>query len=171
MLFFKRSKPPIYLTCLQFSTPRLSWIVLVVLFSFFFIGPTSATTLPAHDNSLTRRDSGCTFSVEKNFAKSGNYTNLSDEMNCQVSICFGDFPVDTGMNNINRTINGNSAADSSYDQFFDIVSNATQGRKFPAQSRLQMNYSYGASGGGSYFLQFIPLYVSIMKSVTKAIVC
>lgn len=66
------------------------------------------------------------------------------------------------MNNINRTINGNSAADPEYDDFFDIVSKAVGGRRMPAQSQVQMEYGFGVAGDADaeYYVQFIPFYVS-----------
>lgn len=69
--------------------------------------------------------------------------------------------IDTSINNNNRTINGTSAAESQYDDFFHILEGKTI-RSFPALSGIQLDYEFAARPSSSYYMAFTPIHVVIV---------
>lgn len=63
-------------------------------------------------------------------------------------------PIDSGIANNNRTINGRSAADEEYDAFFDILSDQF-GRSFPAMSSIETLYEF-TENSSDFFVGFTP---------------
>lgn len=147
------------------SAPRLGWIVLAMLFAFFFVGPTQASIIPGSDGELSKRQSsgGCKLNIDQNFTSlnqgSKKVSPNFDCTNTAGDFCAFELRVETPIDGNNRTFNRSSAAETTFDDFFDVVSNATM-RKFPAMSSTNLTRGVAASQGQSFYLGWTPISVS-----------
>lgn len=147
------------------STPKISsWIVLALIFGFLFIGPTQATIVHSLGDGLAKRQStgGCTFNVSRTYASEKHGTQA-------VTNIFAGFPgagssLTTPLGGNNRTINSTSAAGSEFDDFFDVVSKATNGRRYPAMSSVELKRDVALTYttynvGPNFYLGWTPISV------------
>ncbi|PPJ56702.1 hypothetical protein CBER1_09491 [Cercospora berteroae] len=157
------------------SMPRYSWIISALLFAFVFIGPAQATIVHSlRDLEDTATDilakrqsdnSGCSLNIDRTYTSlvhgtksvSGNY----DCINSGGNFCTFDLRVQTPLTENNRTFNGSSAAEVMYDSFFDVISNATEGRKFPAMSSANLTRGVAVPTGQRFFLGWTPISLCV----------
>jgi hypothetical protein len=66
--------------------------------------------------------------------------------------------LETGILLNNRTVNGSSAAEPEYDEFFELLQEQTN-RSFPALSGTDVFYYLAVGGGRSVFTSWTPLAV------------
>ncbi|KAK4952398.1 hypothetical protein LTR10_009204 [Elasticomyces elasticus] len=143
-----------------YTAPRVTGTLLVVMLLAFFAAPTTAAIVHSLDKNPVKRQSsnGCTFDQTANYTTIRNtlqvtahgYTCASSE-----GFCPSQAFVDTGLDRNNRTVNGTSAADSTYDILFEVIANAT-GRSFPAMTSLLINHEVSVMGGSGGTLGFTP---------------
>ncbi|KAI5359935.1 hypothetical protein Slin14017_G094960 [Septoria linicola] len=153
------------------SAPRFGWVILAMLFAFFFVGPTQASIMPSHDGALARRQSsgGCTLNIDQNFTSlnqgSKKVSPSFDCTNTAGDFCAFELRVETLIDGNNRTFNGSSAAETRFDDFFDVVSNATM-RRFPAMSSTNFTRGVAVPQGQSFFLGWTPILWCVNGTVT-----
>ena len=147
------------------SAPKYTWMVIVLVFSFFFLGPAEATMIPSLDSALVRRQSGsgCSLTIDSNYTSlqhgSKRVSATFDCTNTAGAICAFEASVVTPLTENNRTLNGSSAAEPEFDAFFDVVSNSTDGRKFPAMSSVNITHGFVGMGPQIIALGWTPLHV------------
>lgn len=147
------------------SAPKYSWAILALVLAFLFVVPAQATIIPSLDNGLTKRqsDSSCTLTIDRNYTSlkhsSQKVSPSFDCTNTAGNFCEWDLPVNTGLTENNRTLNDTSAAEPQYDAFFDIVSNATNGRMFPAMSSVSLTRGVVARKDQTFYLAWTPISV------------
>lgn len=133
-----------------------SVMLLACLVAAFLIAPTSAAIIPSLDptNKLARRQSSsCQYNEDHHFVRAGRQRKVSPSFSGFAS---QGVPIDSGIENNNRTINGTSAASSSYDAFFDVLANTT-GRQFPAMSSVELTYEFSCGTvGQTCYATFMP---------------
>lgn len=160
------------------SMPRYSWIISALLFAFVFIGPAQAAIVhslrdledTATDILVKRQNGndGCSVDVDQTYSSLVHGSKkVSDNYDCTNSggnFCTFDLQVQTPLSENNRTFNGSSAAETMYDGFFDVLSNATEGRKFPAMSSTNLTRGVAVSTGQMFFLGWTPISVGYMQT-------
>lgn len=130
------------------SAPKFGWMIFMLVATFLFIGPAQALIVPSLDNGLVKRQSGsgCSLTIESNYTSLQHGSKkVSADFDCAraaSSFCAFEVPVVTSLNENNRTLNGSSAAEPEFDAFFDVVSNSTGGRKFPALSSINVTQGF-----------------------------
>ncbi|CAK1366483.1 hypothetical protein CB0940_09142 [Cercospora beticola] len=146
------------------SPKRISPISLRVLFLvaiFSMIFTVNGTIVPSlSPGNLVKRQgtsTGCTINVMNNFTTTSDSSKaVSPRTSCGTdTLCTFGFPIDTGILDNNRTINGSSAAEPEFDQFFLDLQNLTS-RFFPALSSAELNYDVIVRGGASFNVAFTP---------------
>lgn len=152
------------------SPPRYGWVVFVLVFAYFFIGPAQATTILSLDTAPVKRqsDSSCTLAIDSNYTSLQHGSKIVspsfDCTNTAGNFCAFDLQVETPLLENNRTLNGSSAAESEFDAFFDIVSTSTNGRKFPALSSANLTRGMAVSQGQTFRLGWTPISVGRFRS-------
>ncbi|WPH05122.1 Hypothetical protein R9X50_00802400 [Acrodontium crateriforme] len=144
------------------STPRYTHVILLLILGFFFSN-VSAAIIPSLSNGIERRaesSTSCRISVDRNYTTtSSSSIEVSAVFNCDnyddIPFCSFGVPISSPINANNRTINGTSAAESMYDDFFEILQNQT-GRQFPAMSSLDMTYEFVVGAGQQFRVNFTP---------------
>lgn len=149
------------------STPKYTWIVFALVFTFLFLAPAQATIIPSLDNGLVKRQSGsgCSLTIDSNYTSLQHGTKrVSANFDCTNTAsgyCAFEVPVVTPLNENNRTLNGSSAAEPEFDAFFDVVSNSTDGRKFPALSSVNVTQGLVGRAAQIITLGWTPISVSL----------
>ncbi|KAF2208593.1 hypothetical protein CERZMDRAFT_122409 [Cercospora zeae-maydis SCOH1-5] len=143
------------------SSTSLKMTFLVAIFSVILTanGGSMVTSLSSGD-LIKRQESSsetCTIDVIRNFTTTSNSSKaVSARFSCgSQAFCPFGLPIDTGILDNNRTINGSSAAEPQFDTFFDNLQNRT-GRMFPALSSATLNYDVLVPGGVSFRVAFTP---------------
>jgi hypothetical protein len=140
-------------------------MVFVLVAIFLFLGPAQATIIPSLDNELAKRQSGsgCSLTIDSNYTSlqhgSKKVSPNFDCTNTAGDFCAFEVPVITSLNENNRTLNGSSAAESMFDAFFDVVSNSTGGRKFPALSSVNVTQGFVGRASQIIALNWTPISV------------
>lgn len=139
--------------------PRLLSTLLLAGLLFLLLATPASASAVHDDGDLARRadddSAGCTFAVDQNYTTLGQARIVSASFDG----AFLAVGVPVSVPDNNRTLNGSSAADPQYDDFFGVVGNATGGRRFPATTGLEMFFEWTTNGQMTY-LQFIPMLVS-----------
>ena len=152
-------------SALHSSTPKYSWMIVVLVCTFLFLGPAQATIIPSLDNGLVKRQSGsgCSLMIDKNYTSLQHGSKrVAGPLTCinnRDQYCSFEASIETPLNENNRTLNGSSAAEPNFDAFFDVVSDATGGRKFPALSSVNVTQSVTAKGAEKVGLGWTPISV------------
>lgn len=124
--------------------PTMASLIVMLCVLAFFLDPASARIIPSLGNNHIRRadDSTCQFKEDHHYVRTGttHLVSSSPESGEGLSVT-----VDSGIGNNNRTINGTSAAEASYDDFFSLLSKQF-GRQFPAMSSIETVYEFSAIG-------------------------
>nr|POE54279.1 hypothetical protein CFP56_77803 [Quercus suber] len=146
----------------------LFFALLVVLLS---ATNASATIVKSLSPEIGRRQSGatssCAISVHSNYTTIRNSQQISPHFTCDGNdYCVETFSVETDILKNNRTINGASASEPKYDDFFEKLENST-GRMFPALSGITLQYDYVTSPGIEYFIDFTPYAWCINGTVSN----
>jgi hypothetical protein len=147
------------------STPKYNGMIFALVCMFLFLGPAQATIVPSLDNGLVKRQSGsgCSLIIDSNYTSLQHGSKMvAGPLTCQNSpdsICAFEAPVVTPLNENNRTLNGSSAAEPTFDAFFDVVSNSTGGRKLPAMSSINITHGIAAKGDIKIALEWTPISV------------
>ena len=147
------------------STPRYTWMIMVLIFTFLFLGPAQATIIPSLDNALIKRQSGsgCSLTIDSNYTLlqhgSRRVSATFDCTNTAGEFCAFEANVVTPLDDNNRTLNGSSAAEPDFDAFFDVISNSTGGRKFPAMSSVNVTHGFVGRASQTIALGWTPLSV------------
>ena len=150
------------------ATPKICWIVLTLLIGFLFVGPTHATIIHSLGDGLAKRQSAgdCVFNVDQTYT-----TQINQVQNFGGSRFSGqpavEIDAETPLDANNRTLNGTSAAEPEYDEFFDVVSNVTNGRRFPAMSSVRLSRGIAVFGPTDFYVQWAPISVRTPTSPAK----
>nr|POE79770.1 hypothetical protein CFP56_07836 [Quercus suber] len=149
----------------SYGTRRASPLPLQYLFVALLLVLLSATNVSATmvrslSTDMQRRQStaltSCSIDIHGNYTSIRNSQQVSSHYTCDSSdYCTQSIPIDTGIVNNNRTINGTSASEPMYDVFFEMLENST-GRMFPALSGIELQYGYVTAPGIEYFIDFTP---------------
>ena len=148
------------------SAPKFGWMVFMLIATFLFIGPAQAFTVPSLGDGLAKRqsDSGCTLTIDRNYTSLQHSTRqVSSHYVSQCgknSGCGFGFNIVTPLTENNRTLNGTSASEPEFDAFFDAVSNATSGRKFPALSSANLSLDLIVPDRIAFTMGWTPISVS-----------
>jgi hypothetical protein len=149
---------------MQMSAPRKGSVFLLFLVSTLLIGTTTAKIIPTMADNLVARQSGprttCAIQVARDFTAVRNESlTVSSSMGCGASNpCAIGINIDSGIANNNRTINGSSAAEARFDNFFTLLSDRT-GHAFPAMSSIELYYNF-LGPAGLFHITFTPTLVS-----------
>lgn len=145
--------------------PGLGATLLVACILAFFLNPASAAIVPSlADRSVVKRDTGnCNFTEDRTFTQLGRSHKLTANSGAGIS-AFGQ-NVDTGITNNNRTINGTSAADAQYDDFFDVLSKK-YGRQFPAMSSVETEIQVAKPSGQTAYVAWTPFQWCVNGTAT-----
>ncbi|KAK5725057.1 hypothetical protein LTR17_013256 [Elasticomyces elasticus] len=134
----------------RYTTPSITGTLLVVMLLAFFAEPGAAAITPSLDKTPVKRQSsdGCTFDQMANYTTTRNTLQVTaNGYTCSSEgFCPSQAFVDTGLDRNNRTVNGTSAAEPTYDILFEVIANAT-GRSFPAMTSLLINHEFSVMGG------------------------
>lgn len=147
------------------SSPKLGWVVFMLVATFLFIGPAQAITVPSLGSGLVKRQSGngCSLTIDSNYTSLQHGSKkVSADFDCTRAaggFCAFEVPVVTSLNENNRTLNGSSAAEPEFDVFFDVVSNSTGGRKFPALSSINLTQGFMGTASQTIALSWTPISV------------
>lgn len=133
--------------------PTMASLLVLLCILAIFLDPASAEIIPSLGNNNIRRadDSSCQFKEDHHYVQTGNTHVVSPS-----STGYGEgitMTINTGIENNNRTLNGTSAAEPEYDNFFDLLSKQF-GRQFPAMSSLETVYEFTVDA--SFFVGFTP---------------
>ena len=128
-------------------SPSLGPLLLAVCLIVFWVTPASAEIVPSLDagSQMIRRQSeqsSCSFEETQRSVQLGKAIVVSPDFGNVDMITTN---IDSGITNNNRTINGSSAAEPTYDAFFDLISDKF-GRRFPAMSSAQLTYEAQCGG-------------------------
>lgn len=154
------------------SAPKYSWAIFSLVLAFLFVVPAQAIIIPSLDDGLTKRqsDGGCTLTIDRNYTSlkhsSKIVSSTYDCTNTAGNLCAFDLPIDTPLTENNRTLNDTSAAEPEFDAFFDVVSNATNGRMFPAMSSVSLTRGVVASAGQTFRMGWTPISFCVNGTVT-----
>jgi hypothetical protein len=144
-------------------------MVFMLVATFLFIGPAQALIVPSLDNGLVKRQSGsgCSLTIDSNYTSLQHGSKkVSADFDCAraaSSFCAFEVPVVTSLNENNRTLNGSSAAEPEFDAFFDVVSNSTGGRKFPALSSINVTQGFVGRPAQIIALGWTPISVRFLE--------
>ena len=148
------------------STPKYTWAVFALVVAFLFVGPAQAAIIPSLDNGLTKRqnDGSCTLAIDRNFTALQHSTQqVGNRFACSSGavggFCAWDVELETSLTENNRTLNGTSAAEPEFDAFFDIVSDALDGRRFPAMSSVSLTRGVTITAGQNAYVGWTPISV------------
>ncbi|KAI7185687.1 hypothetical protein KC363_g6992 [Hortaea werneckii] len=149
------------------KAPSIGVTLLLACFLAFFLTPASAAIVPSlAERSVVKRDVGkFTFNEDRTFTQLGRSRKVTANFAGGIS-AFGS-EVDTGIMNNNRTINGTSAADAKYDDFFDMLSEI-YGRQFPAMSSVETEIQVAKPSGQTVFVTWTPFHWCVNGTVTGA---
>ncbi|KAF2718951.1 hypothetical protein K431DRAFT_348286 [Polychaeton citri CBS 116435] len=141
------------------STPRFSLLIFVLVLGLFF-SSASAAIVPSLSNGVTRRassDTSCDIEMESNYTMTRSSTiQVSAQHGCESGpFCPFGMAIDTDVTSNNRTINGTSAAEPTYDTFFELLQDKT-GRLFPAMSSVELWYEFVVAPTSGFTLGFTP---------------
>ncbi|PIA93763.1 hypothetical protein CB0940_05181 [Cercospora beticola] len=131
------------------------WLLLLLGFTAIANGE----LVPSLSSGLTRRQadptSACSIELGANYTTIRNSRKISADMECSDdTYCTQNFAVETDILQNNRTINGTSAAEPQYDEFFGMLQTRTN-RQFPALSSVKLSYDF-LVGPGSFWVDFTP---------------
>lgn len=147
----------------RISSTSLRLLFLVAFFSMMFT--VNGTIVPSlSPGDLVKRQessTGCTINLMSNYTKTSSFSKaVSSRFTCgSQSYCPFGLPINTGILDNNRTINGTSAAEPQYDTFFLDLQNLTS-RFFPALSSAELQYDVIVRGGANFRINFTPSLVS-----------
>jgi len=147
------------------STPKYTWMVFALVFTLLCLAPAQATIIPSLNNGLVKRQSGsgCSLTIDRNYTSlqhsSKRVSANFDCTNTAGGVCAFEVPVVTPLNENNRTLNGSSAAEPMFDAFFDVVSNSTGGRRFPALSSVNVTQGFVGRASQIIALNWTPISV------------
>ncbi|KAK5695143.1 hypothetical protein LTR97_008649 [Elasticomyces elasticus] len=144
----------------RYTAPSITGTCLVMMLLALFAAPTAAAIVHSLDSNPVKRQSsnGCTFDQMANYTTIRNTLQVTAHgYSCASSeaFCPSQAFVDTGFDRNNRTVNGTSAAEPTYDILFEVISNTT-GRSFPAMTSLLINHEFSVMGGSGGTLGFTP---------------
>ncbi|GIZ44557.1 hypothetical protein CKM354_000775200 [Cercospora kikuchii] len=138
------------------KTKSILWLLLLSFTAF-----ANSETIPSLSTTknLTPRQeqssSSCSIDLHANYTTIRNSRKISADMECSDdTYCTQNFAVETDILQNNRTINGTSAAETQYDEFFEMLQTRTD-RQFPALSSVQLSYDF-LVGPGSFWVDFTP---------------
>ncbi|KAF7194664.1 hypothetical protein HII31_03926 [Pseudocercospora fuligena] len=144
------------------SAPKIGWVVLGLLFSTFLIGPCYAA------------DDDCNLHIDHTLTRLGSSTVVSNSFECGSSddgFCTYSLPITTPEISNNRSLTTDthfySAAAPEFDGFFEKVSNATNGRQFPALSQLNVTYEFAVSEGQGFSVGWTPYLFCVNGTLTN----
>lgn len=133
--------------------PTMASLLVLLCVLVFFLDPASAEIIPSLAKQKARRadDSSCQFKEDHHYVRLGNTQVVSPSSSGYGKGIIMD--ISTGIENNNRTINGTSAAEPEYDDFFEILSKQF-GRQFPAMSSLETVYEFSVDS--PFYVRFTP---------------
>lgn len=146
--------------------PSMAAILTVALLAMLLlVVPASAT--PTDNTVAARSDQQCHIKINDAFnttsARSINTTGIHDCPNDAGTFCTFAAHAFTGFLEMNRTLNGKSAADVKWNFFFEELGRATTPQRlFPATSSLDVHYQWVALPGTSTSLGFTQVLVSLL---------
>ncbi|EME83991.1 uncharacterized protein MYCFIDRAFT_214574 [Pseudocercospora fijiensis CIRAD86] len=144
------------------SAPKIGWVVLGLLFSSFLIGPCYAA------------NGDCSLHVDHTFPRLGSSKIVSNHFECVSSdegFCDYSLPISTPRMSNNRSLTTEtafySAAAPEFDGIFEKISNATNGRQFPALSQLNITYEFAVGDGQSFSVGWTPYLFCVNGTLTN----
>ena len=142
------------------TMPRISSIIAItLLISALLISPATASQHAASDVQSSK---GCVLKVNPGYNRTFETVKVSADFACSgSSFCTFSTQVDTGLGSNDRKLNSlQAAATPKYDDFFEILGNATTPKRlWPAKSGLKMHYEWVALPGSTTWVGFTPVQV------------
>lgn len=138
------------------KTKSILWLLLLSFTAF--VNSETIPSLSTTKNLTPRQEqssSSCSIDLHANYTTIRNSRKMSADMECSDdTYCTQNFAVETDILQNNRTINGTSAAEPQYDEFFEMLQTRTD-RQFPALSSVKLSYDF-LVGPGSFWVDFTP---------------